>query len=102
MKKNIFFGFMIFTFATLGNSQAQQTIQCPVDTVTANITTPVPSPWWSTPQQGNLVSTEVIMMGGQPTLMCKYWAYDKTITIQRRAPDGVKSCTATGKNFQCN
>lgn len=83
-------------------AHAQQTIQCPVDTVTANITTAIPSPWWSTPQQGNLVNTEVIMMGGQPTLMCKYWAYDKTVTIQRRAPEGVKNCTANGKVFQCS
>ncbi len=101
--KKIFFVF-VFTLVLSGisSAQAQQTIQCPVETVTANITTPVPSPWWSTPQQGNLVSTEVMMMGGQPTLFCKYWAYDKTVAIQRRAPEGVKNCTANGKAFVCN
>jgi len=77
-------------------------INCPLETVHSNITDSVPSPWWSTPQQGNLVSTEVIMMGGQPTLMCKYWAYDKTVTIQRRAPENTKNCVATGKSFNCN
>jgi len=102
MKKFLFASLMALAFGASSHAQAQQTIQCPVDTVTANITTAIPSPWWSTPQQGNLVSTEVILMGGQPTLMCKYWAYDKTVTIQRRAPEGVKNCTANGKVFQCN
>lgn len=99
MKKILFLSILL---SVAFSAQAQQTIQCPVETVTASITTPLPSPWWSTPQQGNLVSTEVMMMGGQPTLFCKYWAYDKTVAVQRRAPEGVKNCIANGKVFVCN
>ncbi len=97
MKK--FFSAVALFSVLVASSAFAEVINCPLETVHSNVTDSIPSPWWSTPQQGNLVSTEVIMMGGQPTLMCKYWAYDKTVTIQRRAQG---NCVATGKNFNCN
>ena len=65
---------------------ALEQIYCPVSEVTTEITTPIPSPWWQTPQVGGLVETRIEWIGGQPTLMCLYWAYGSSVAVMHLAP----------------
>jgi hypothetical protein len=82
---------------TLGTGQF---VQCPVEEVRTEITTPLPSPWWNTPQIGKLEGTAVETIGGKQALVCKYWAYGRTVPVMRELPEGVQ-CVPTTGGFNC-
>jgi hypothetical protein len=76
-------------------------IRCPVEEVRTEITTPLPSPWWNTPQIGGVEETAVETIGGKQTLVCKYRAYGRTVPVMREMPQGVICTPATG-GFNCH
>jgi hypothetical protein len=76
-------------------------ISCPVAEVRTEITTRLPKPWWNTPQEGKLESVEVQVIGGEKTLVCRYWAYGTKVSVMRKFPEGVRNCKATGNHFEC-
>lgn len=77
-----------------------QGISCPVSSVRTEITTPLPKPWWRTPQEGNLVGTTIETIGGKSTLVCLYSAYGIKVSVMRLPPAGM-SCKAADKGFYC-
>ena len=79
----------------------EQEVFCPVPDVRTEITTPLPKPWWNTPQVGKLESVTTNVIGGQNTLVCHYRAYGTTVAVMRRFPEGAHSCTASGDHFVC-
>jgi hypothetical protein len=80
---------------------AYEEIRCPVGRIRAEITTPIPSPWWQTPQEGGLVLTRVEMIAGKKTLVCLYRAYGTTVGVMREPPAGTTDCRATKGGFVC-
>jgi hypothetical protein len=78
-----------------------QFIACPVKETRTEVTTPLPQPWWNTPQVGNLERVSVQTIGGNRTLVCEYQAYGRTVSIMRRFPEGATDCTAEGDGFMC-
>ncbi len=80
---------------------AARTINCPVDQVRTEITTDLPDGWWQTPQRGSLQNTRVADVGGEPTLICEYWAYGTTVSVMRRPPERQPICTAQEGGFDC-
>jgi hypothetical protein len=79
----------------------QQEISCPAAEVRTDITTAIPKPWWTTPQQGKLQSVAIQAIGGQKTLVCHYWAYGTQVSVMRKFPEGVRECRAQGTHFVC-
>lgn len=79
----------------------QNEIACPVAEVRTDITTPLPKPWRTTPQQGKLQSVEIQVIGGEKTLVCRYWAYGTQVSVMRSFPEGVHDCKASGNKFEC-
>jgi hypothetical protein len=77
-----------------------QVITCPLTQARTEIVTPIPSPWWQTPQVGNLTGTAIETIGGHPTLVCKYWAYGHDVSIMRLPPKG-RNCKTTRTGFVC-
>lgn len=75
-------------------------IDCPLTQARTEITSPLPSGWWQTPQQGNLQETKVGNIGGDPTLMCGYWAYGSTVYVMSKAPAGA-NCSSDASGFTC-
>jgi hypothetical protein len=69
--------------------------------VKTEITTPLPSPWWNTPQVGKLERTDIETIGGKQTLVCKYWAYGGTVGVMHEVPEGV-ICEPTKGGFECH
>jgi hypothetical protein len=78
-----------------------QFIACPVKETRTEVTTPLPQPWWNTPQIGKLERVSVQTIGGNRTLVCEYWAYGRTVSIMRRFPEGTTDCSAEGSGFSC-
>jgi hypothetical protein len=78
-----------------------QLIACPVKEVRTEVTTPLPKPWWNTPQIGKLERVSVQTIGGKRTLVCEYWAYGRTVSIMREVPKGATNCSAEGNGFLC-
>jgi len=76
-------------------------IPCPVAEVRTDITTPLPKPWRTTPQKGKLQSVEIQVIGGEKTLVCRYWAYGTQVSVMRSFPEGVHDCKASGSKFEC-
>ena len=76
-------------------------ISCPVAEVRTEITTRLPKPWWNTPQEGKLQSTEIQVIAGEKTLVCRYAAYGTQVNVMRKFPEGVRDCRATGNHFEC-
>jgi hypothetical protein len=76
-------------------------ISCPVAEVRTEITTRLPKPWWNTPQEGKLLSTEIQVIAGEKTLVCHYSAYGTQVNVMRKFPEGARDCKATGKQFEC-
>jgi hypothetical protein len=76
-------------------------ISCPVAEVRTDITTPLPKPWRTTPQKGKLQSVEIQVIGGEKTLVCRYWAYGTQVSVMRSFPEGVRDCKASGNRFEC-
>jgi hypothetical protein len=92
-----------------GTCRKQQTSQtpkgfiaCPVKEARTEVTTPLPRPWWNTPQIGKLERVSVQTIGGNRTLVCEYWAYGGTVGIMRLFPEGATDCSAEGDGFQCH
>lgn len=84
-----------------GVQAAAERIECPLTQARTEITSPLPSGWWQTPQQGSLEETKIQDIGGSSTLMCGYWAYGQTVYILREAPVGA-NCTADASGFTCS
>jgi len=78
-----------------------QFIACPVKEARTEVTTPLPEPWWITPQIGKLERVSVQTIGGNRTLVCEYWAYGRTVPIMRAFPEGATDCSAEGNGFRC-
>ena len=76
-------------------------ISCPVAEVRTEITTSLPKPWWNTPQVGKLQSTEIQVIAGEKTLVCRYAAYGTLVSVMRKFPEGAHDCKANGKQFEC-
>jgi hypothetical protein len=93
--------FLLFAALSLFTTAATaQTIPCPVSQVRTEIVTTLPSPWWQTPQVGNLTGTKLQVIGGKTTLVCTYWAYGVNVSVMRLPPTG-KRCTPTRTGFVC-
>ncbi|MEE9455514.1 MAG: hypothetical protein V3V13_14205 [Paracoccaceae bacterium] len=75
-------------------------IECPLDKARTEITSPLPSGWWQTPQVGRLQETKLGNVGGDATLMCGYWAYGQSVFVLMKAPVGM-DCTADATGFSC-
>ena len=75
-------------------------IPCPIKQARTEVVTPLPKGWWQTPQVGNLTGTQIQTIGGQPTLVCKYWAYGTNVSVMLRQPAGTH-CTAQPGGFAC-
>lgn len=80
---------------------AQHEVSCPVPQVRAEITTPLPKPWWNTPQVGKLDSAVIQVIAGEKTLVCRYSAYGTQVNVMRKFPEGVRDCRAVGNHFEC-
>ena len=78
-----------------------QEVQCPVPEVRTEITTRLPKPWWNTPQDGKLQATAIQTIGGQKTLVCRYWAYGTQVSVMRLFPEGTHECSAISDHFVC-
>ncbi len=78
-----------------------QFIACPIKEARTEVTTPLPTPWWNTPQIGKLERVSVQTIGGNKTLVCEYWAYSRTVSIMRRFPEGATVCSTEGTGFRC-
>ena len=76
-------------------------VVCPIAEVRTDIVTPLPKPWRTTPQQGKLKSVEVQVIGGEKTLVCRYWAYGTQVSVMRSFPEGTHDCRASGNKFEC-
>ena len=89
--------------AVVESSQTSQGqfIACPLKETRTEVTTPLPEPWWNTPQIGKLERVTVQTIGGNKTLVCEYWAYGRTVSIMRRFPEGATDCSAEDKGFRC-
>jgi hypothetical protein len=84
-----------------GKKPDGQFIACPVEETRTEVTTPLPRPWWNTPQIGKLERANVQTIGGKRTLVCEYWAYGRTVGIMREFPEGTTDCSAEGNGFRC-
>ena len=93
----IFLGLPVTTFYA---QAATINIYCPKQKVRTEITTPLPSGWWQTPQVGSLLNTEVKNLAGKPTIFCKYWAYGRKVSVMKKVPRGY-ICHAVNKHIQC-
>lgn len=80
---------------------AAREISCPADQVRTEITTPLPGPWWQTPQVGNLQNTRIATIGGETTLVCEYRAYGTTVSVMRHPPERFQDCSAHRGGFTC-
>lgn len=90
-------------FAVLGAHSAQAAavrIECPLQKVRTEITSPLPSGWWQTPQVGSLQETRIANIRGDKTLMCGYWAFEKTVYIMQKAPASMQ-CRKDARGFDC-
>jgi hypothetical protein len=76
-------------------------IACPVKETRTEVTTPLPQPWWNTPQIGKLERVSVQTIAGNQTLVCEYWAYGRSVSIMRAFPEGATHCSAEGSGFLC-
>ena len=73
------------------------TIDCPLNQVRREITTPLPEGWWNTPVVDNLSGTEVQTIGGRRTLVCKYGPAGQIMRLEPQRRD----CTPTRRGFDC-
>ena len=98
---------LVFGLATATGQRSQnpkaagQEITCPVAEVRTDIVTRLPKPWRTTAQQGKLQSVEIQVIGGEKTLVCRYWAYGTQVSVMRSFPEGAHECRAGGNKFEC-
>ena len=86
---------------TRSQAGLQQQVRCPVPEVRTEITTSLPKPWWNTPQVGKLQALAIQDIGGQKTLVCRYWAYGTQVSVMRLFPEGTHACSAVSDHFVC-
>lgn len=100
-----FFGAFTAAVLAFGHTNANagsETINCPLKQAKTEVTSPLPSGWWQTPQITSLKNTSVKTLGGKTTLFCWYPTYGNGLaSIQRVAPKG-KKCTAQQGGFRCD
>lgn len=72
-------------------------IDCPLTQVRREITTPLPEGWWNTPIVDNLSATDVQVIGGQRTLVCRYGPAGQIMRLEPRRRD----CVPTRRGFDC-
>jgi hypothetical protein len=89
------------TVAEPSQTAKGQFVACPVKEARTEVTTPLPEPWWITPQIGKLERVSVQTIGGNRTLVCEYWAYGRTVGIMRAFPEGATDCSAESNGFRC-
>jgi hypothetical protein len=84
----------LFAFAETASAE---TVTCPLPNARREITTALPSGWWTTPIVNTLTETKIQNIGGKPALMC---IYGPAGSIQRDAPAN-SNCTAQTGGFDC-
>jgi hypothetical protein len=77
---------------------AAEVINCPLTQARREVTTGLPGGWWSTPIIESLSETEIMNIGGQPALICRYGSAG---SVQRYVPDGA-TCAASATGFVCD
>jgi hypothetical protein len=77
-------------------------VACPVKETRTEVTTPLPKPWWNTPQIGRLERVSVQTIGGARTLVCEYSADGRSVSLMREFPEGATECTVEGDGFSCH
>lgn len=82
---------------TAPSAAKAQAIACPLEQIRLEVTTPLPSGWWNTPQVNVLQNTRVISLGGKKTLQCDYGSAGRIMLL---APVG-RTCTAVSGGFNC-
>lgn len=88
---------LVFLFSAGDALAREEIIPCPVEMVNTRIVTPLPEPWWETPQEGRVVKVKIMTIGGAETLVCDYWAYGHTASVMRRFPDWANDCKAAAE-----
>jgi hypothetical protein len=76
---------------------AAESVNCPLTTAQRDVTTPVPSGWYTTPVRSRLTETRVFNMGSQPTMLCQY---GEAASVMREVPAG-QTCVARSGGFEC-
>jgi hypothetical protein len=104
MKRAIFSMVLLAASAFVTQAEAASSVYvaCPLKEARTEITSSVPSGWWVTPQIGTLQDVRVQNVGGQPTLVCAYWAYGTQASVMRLFPEGMSSCAPKGAGFSCS
>jgi hypothetical protein len=77
-------------------------IGCPVELLDAQVTTQLPGEWWTTPQQGALLGTDVRDIAGDQTLVCNYRGFGTSIPVMQKMPAGFLSCVPEAGGFACS
>ena len=72
-------------------------IDCPVAEARREIVDPLPAEWWTTPLVNGLSETEIMNIGGQTALVCRYGSSG---SVQSYAPEGME-CSAVAGGFNC-
>lgn len=80
---------------------AREFVQCPLERANTTVTSPLPEPWWTTPQVGTLQDVKIETIGNKRTLMCGYWAYGTTVYVMREFPKGTTDCRPAKNGFWC-
>jgi len=101
MRTNLVLFACLAGLAVTGTSTADERIRCPAERVRTEVTTRLSEPWWQTPQVGSLRGAEVTTVGGEPALVCRYWAYGTEVAVMRRPPSGAGECRAVRGGFEC-
>lgn len=75
-------------------------VGCPVQLLDTAVVSKLPDGWWATPQQGELLTTQVMVVGGQATLVCRYAGFGAKIGVMREPPARA-TCTPAPGGFTC-
>lgn len=85
---------------TTQNTAQGNFIRCPVNKLRTEVVTELPSPWWQTPQIGELEDTHIQNIGGEKTLVCAYRGYGGAVSVMREPPRGT-DCSPRTDGFVC-
>lgn len=83
--------------SALPQAARAERIDCPLAQVRREVTTTLPSGWWTTPIVNSLTEARVASVAGRTALQC---IYGPAGSIQRYAPDGA-TCRVSGRSFDC-
>jgi len=93
--------FSLLAFAYTTSASAQGLVECPAPQIDIRVATKLPGEWWTTPQGGSLIGTEVAKIGNDLTLVCVYKLPSTEISVMRKAP-GNQGCAARPTGFECS